>query len=82
MCHTYPHSAADGFSRLAYAKAHDHDSAASPIGFFAPPRAFCAAPSVTRIIQVITDNGGKHVDVGVPARRNRSSSTASACSLL
>ncbi|WP_290658638.1 IS481 family transposase [Kocuria sp.] len=55
--YTYLHSAVDGFSRLAYTEAHDDESAATTIGFFARARAFFAAHGITRLIRVVTDNG-------------------------
>ncbi len=46
----------DGFSRLAYIEAHDDESRATTIGFFARARAFFAAHRIIRIIRVVTDN--------------------------
>ena len=58
--YTYLHSAVDGFSRLAYTEAHDDESAATTIGFFARAREFFAAHGITRIIRVVTDNGANY----------------------
>ncbi len=48
--YTYLHSAIDGFSRLAYNKPLEDETAATTIGFF-------AAHGITRITRLINDNG-------------------------
>lgn len=60
MGYTYLHSAADGFSRLAYTEALYDEKAVTTIGFFSRARAFFAAHGITRIHRVVTDNGANY----------------------
>ncbi len=58
--YVYLHSIIDGYSRLAYTEAHENETAATTIGFFARARAFFAAHAITRIVRVIADNGSNY----------------------
>lgn len=55
--YTYPHSAVDGFSRLAYTKALPDEKAATAIAFMHRARAWFAAHGITHIERIVTDNG-------------------------
>lgn len=58
--YTYPHSAVDGFSRLAYTEAPPDPKAATAIGFTRRASAFFAAHGITHIHRIVTDNGASY----------------------
>ncbi|GAA5000406.1 hypothetical protein GCM10023317_32270 [Actinopolymorpha pittospori] len=58
--YVFPHSAVDGFSRLAYTEHLPDETATTTIAFFHRARAFFAAHGIHRITRLVTDNGGNY----------------------
>ncbi len=55
--YTYPHSALDDHSRLAYTDALDDEKAVTAVTFWNRAVSFFAAHGITRIRRCLTDNG-------------------------
>ena len=58
--YTFLHTAIDGFSRLAYTEALPDEKAVTALGFLSRARVWFAAHGITRIVRVVTDNGGAY----------------------
>lgn len=76
--HLHPAPPPGGFSRLAYIEPLDDETAATTIGIFWRARAFFASHGISRLVRVVTDNGGNYraraftrTVTGLASRRQR-----------